>query len=528
MRIRLTMFEKNSIGGIFPMGHTIKLNGANLDLDDFISVTRGETSVALDEEARERVVASRRVVDSLLDERRPMYGINTGFGRFADVAIPEDELNLLQVNLILSDVCGVGDPLSRSVVRGMLLLRANSLANGYSGVRPLIIETLIAMLNAGVHPVVPEKGSVGSSGDLCPLSHMVLPMMGLGEAEYKGKVMDGGGAMSAAGIPVIRLRAKEGLALINGTQCMTSVAAHALYDSIVLAKSADVVSALSIESLRGVIDAFDPRIHAARKHRKQIGSAANIRKLLEGSAYVTRQGELRVQDAYSVRCTPQVHGAARMAIDYVDGAVVTEMNAVTDNPLVFTDSGDVFSGGNFHGEPIAIAADTLGVAMSEIANISERRIAKLVDPATNHGLPAFLVKNGGVNCGFMIPQYVAAALVSENKTLAHPASVDSIPTSAGQEDHVSMGTIAARKAAQITSHAAAVLGIELMCAAQAIDLQEKRKQGRGTSVAYRELRGRVEMMENDRIFCGDQKAAAELIESGELLGAVEKETGPLA
>ncbi|MDR1966353.1 MAG: histidine ammonia-lyase [Synergistaceae bacterium] len=509
------------------MAKTVSLDGATLTLEDFISVTRNGASVSLDDEARKRVEESRRVVDSLVSEGRPMYGINTGFGRFADVAIPEHELNLLQVNLILSDACGVGDPLPRNIARGMLLLRANSLAGGFSGVRPGIIETLIDMLNKGVHPIIPEKGSVGSSGDLCPLSHMVLPMLGLGEAEFRGTVMPGGEAMSMAGIPTIQLRAKEGLALINGTQCMTSVAAHALYDSAILLKSADIAAALTMESLRGIIDAFDPRIHAIRKHKGQIESASNIRRLLDGSGYTTHQGEERMQDAYSVRCSPQVHGAVKTALEYAKGAISTEMNAVTDNPLVFTDSGDVFSGGNFHGEPIAIASDTLGIAMAEVGSVSERRIAKLIDPATNHGLPAFLVKNGGINCGFMIPQYVAAALVSENKVLAHPASVDSIPTSAGQEDHVSMGTIAARKASTIVSHVAAVLGIELMCAAQAIDLQGNRAHGKGTSAAYKAIRERVAAMENDRIFYKDQNAASDLVGSGALLKAVEAEVGAL-
>jgi histidine ammonia-lyase len=510
------------------MSRHITLDGASLTFGDFISVTRKDARVSVSEEALRRIVESRSVVDSLVAEGRPMYGINTGFGRFADVAIPEDELNLLQINLILSDVCGVGAPLPKHVVRGMLLLRANSLANGFSGVRPVVVETLIGMLNEGVHPVVPEKGSVGSSGDLCPLAHMVLPMLGMGEAEYKGTLLSGDEAMRKAGIPTIQLRAKEGLALINGTQCMASIAAGAYCDSLTLAKSADIVASLTIESLRGVINAFDPRIHAIRRHKGQIDSASNIARLLDGSEYVTRQGELRVQDAYSVRCTPQIHGAARMALDYAAKVIETEMNAVTDNPLVFNETGDVFSGGNFHGEPVAIAADTLGIAVSEIGGVSERRVAKLVDPAMNHGLPAFLVKNGGINCGYMIPQYVAAALVSENKILSHPASVDSIPTSAGQEDHVSMGTIAARKAATIVGHTAIVLGIELMCAAQAIDLQNRRGQGHGTHIAWKVLRERVPMMENDRIFSGDQNAAAGLISSGELLREVENGTGPLA
>lgn len=492
-----------------------------------ISVTKGTARVSASPAAMKRVEASRKVVDDLVAEGRPMYGINTGFGRFSDVAIPEQELNLLQVNLILSDVCGVGAPLPRHVVRGMLLMRANSLLNGFSGVRPVLIETILAMINEGVHPVIPEKGSVGSSGDLCPLAHMVLPMLGMGEAEYRGTVMDGREAMAQAGIRTVELRAKEGLALINGTQCMTSVAAHALHDAIVLLKSADIVGALTMESLRGIVNAYDPRLHAIRRHQGQIDAASNLRRLLEGSAYITQQGELRMQDAYSIRCIPQIHGASRLAVDYVAGVVGNEINAVTDNPTVLTDTGDVYSGGNFHGQPMAIASDTLAIAAAEIGDVSERRIAKLVDPALNHGLPAFLVKHGGINCGFMIPQYAAAALVSENKILAHPASVDSIPTSAGQEDHVSMGTIGARKAQTIVDHVKAILGIELMAAAQAIDLQEKRTMGKGTGIAYDTVRAQIPTMENDRIMHKEQETAAEIVGSGLLLAAVEKAIGEL-
>lgn len=308
---------------------------------------------------------------------------------------------------------------------------------------------------------------------------------------------------------------------------MTSVAAHALADAITLKKTADIVGALTVESLRGIKNAYDPRIQDVRRHLGQKEAAENMLRLLEGSEYVTTQGELRMQDSYSLRCIPQIHGASRLAIDYVASVVENEINAVTDNPIVLVDTGDVFSGGNFHGQPVAIAADTLGIALSELGNISERRIAKLIDPALNHGLPAFLVKHGGINCGFMIPQYAAAALVSENKVLAHPASVDSIPTSAGQEDHVSMGTIGARKAAQILENVRMVLGIELMCAAQALDLQEKRKLGAGTEAAYKVIRGAVEFMEEDRVFYKDQKLAAELIADGTLVKAVEEAVGTL-
>ncbi|MCC8178966.1 MAG: histidine ammonia-lyase [Cloacibacillus sp.] len=505
----------------------IVLNGKDLTLESLIRITRTGAQVCESLESREDVKKSRALVEELVAGGRPMYGINTGFGRFSEVAIPEEDINLLQIKLILADAAGVGAPLPADVVRGMLVMRANSLLNGFSGVRPVVINTILDMLNRGVHPVVPEKGSVGSSGDLCPLAHMVLPMIGLGEAEYNGVVMEGAEAMAKAKIPLIELKAKEGLALINGTQCMTSVAAHALADAITLKKTADIVGALTVESLRGIKNAYDPRIQDVRRHSGQKEAAENMLRLLEGSEYVTEQGELRMQDSYSLRCIPQIHGASRLAIDYVASVVENEINAVTDNPIVLVDTGDVFSGGNFHGQPVAIAADTLGIALSELGNISERRIAKLIDPALNHGLPAFLVKHGGINCGFMIPQYAAAALVSENKVLAHPASVDSIPTSAGQEDHVSMGTIGARKAAQILENVRMVLGIELMCAAQALDLQEKRKLGAGTEAAYKVIRGAVEFMEEDRVFYKDQKLAAELITDGTLVKAVEEAVGTL-
>lgn len=505
----------------------ILLNGKSLTVDALMRITREGARVKACPAAMEEVRRSRALVEELVAGGRPMYGINTGFGKFSDVAIPEEEINLLQIKLILADAVGVGDPFAADIVRGMLAMRANSLLNGFSGVRPVVVETMIMMLNRGLHPVIPQKGSVGASGDLCPLAHMVLPMIGLGEAEFGGRVMEGAEAMAKAGIPTIELKAKEGLALINGTQCMTSVAAHALADAQMLKKAADIVGALTVESLRGIKNAYDPRIHEVRRHSGQRDVAENMRRLLAGSGYVTSQGELRMQDSYSLRCIPQIHGASRLAIDYVASVAENEMNAVTDNPIVFVDTGDVFSGGNFHGEPMAIASDTLSVALCEFANVSERRIAKLIDPALNHGLPAFLVKHGGINCGFMVPQYAAAALVSENKVLAHPSSVDSIPTSAGQEDHVSMGTIGARKAAQILENVRAVLGIELICAAQALDLQEKRRLGAGTQAAYDVIRAVVDFMEEDRILYKDQKAAAQLIADGTLVEAAEAAVGEL-
>ena len=507
------------------MSYSGILDESGLTLDRFIAIARDNVALKLSDEVLSRIRTSRKNLEVLLKEGKPLYGINTGFGKFADVVISDGEIAQLQLNLIRSDAVGVGNPLPREVVRGAMLLRINSLCKGFSGITENVLQTLVAMLNAHVHPVIPEKGSVGSSGDLCPLAHMVLPMLGEGEAEYKGRIMPGAEALALAGIPVVVLSAKEGLALINGTQIMTSVAAFALHDAIVLAKSADIIGALSLESLNGISDAFDPRIHDVRGQKGQMDAAANIRTLVHGSQAVTRQGEIRLQDAYSLRCLPQVHGASRMALDYVRLVIENEINAVTDNPLVF--DRDVLSGGNFHGQPVAIAADTLGIAVAEFANISERRVAKLVDPALNHGLPAFLVQRGGLNCGFMVPQYAAASLVSENKILAHPASVDSIPTSAGQEDHVSMGTIGARKAAEILKNVQAVLGIEWLAAAQAVDLRGKKQLGVGTTEAYELIRRHVQYLEEDRIFYKDQKTAADMIASGELLSQVEKSVGAL-
>ena len=493
----------------------IMLNGKELTLESLIQITRGNAHVCASLAAMEDVKRSRSLVEALVAGGRPMYGINTGFGLFSEVAIPEEDINLLQIKLILADAAGVGAPLPVDVVRGMLVMRANSLLNGFSGVRPVVINTILDMLNRGVHPVVPEKGSVGSSGDLCPLAHMVLPMIGLGEAEYNGVVMEGAEAMAKAKIPLVELKAKEGLALINGTQCMTSVAAHALADALMLEKAADIIGALTVESLRGIKNAYDPRIQEVRRHSGQKEVAENMRRLLEGSKYVTTQGELRMQDSYSLRCIPQIHGASRLAIDYVASVVDNEINAVTDNPIVLVDTGDVFSGGNFHGEPVAIAADTLGIALSELGSISERRIAKLIDPALNHGLPAFLVKHGGINCGFMIPQYAAAALVSENKVLAHPASVDSIPTSAGQEDHVSMGGNAATKTVKVAENVERILAIELMNAAQAIDLQRPTKTSPYLEEFLKEFRSIVPFNGQDRVMYKDIDAATEFLKQGD-------------
>jgi histidine ammonia-lyase len=426
---------------------TVVIDGNSLTLEQLTAVSKHNCKVELHEEALKRVEKSRKIVDRIVENDEVVYGITTGFGKFSDVVITQNDCKTLQKNLILSHACGYGKGFSTEVVRAIMLLRANALSKGYSGITLKTLNTLIEMINKGVHPVIPEKGSLGASGDLAPLAHMVLPMIGEGEAEYNGEILSGKEAMDRAGIPIVELTAKEGLALINGTQVMTAVGALAAIEAVQLLKLADVASALTMEALRGIKDAFYPEVHSIRPHKGQITTAENILKLVEGSNLVTNQGELRVQDAYTLRCIPQVHGASKDAINYVLERVLIEMNSATDNPVI-TENGNVISGGNFHGQPMALSFDFLGIAAAELGNISERRIERLINYQLND-LPAFLVKKGGLNSGFMITQYAAAALVSENKVLAHPASVDSIPSSANQEDHVSMGTIAARKSREI-------------------------------------------------------------------------------
>ncbi len=506
---------------------TVKITGHTLTLEEVAAVCRDNAKVVLSEEAKANILASRKVVDQLVEEERVVYGITTGFGRFSNVTISQDECKLLQKNLIVTHAVGAGDPFPRDVARGIMLLRVNNISKGFSGTRLCVVETLIEMLNRGVTPVIPEKGSLGASGDLAPLSHMVLPMLGLGKAEYEGEVLDGAEAMKRAGIPTIELVAKEGLALINGTQAMTSVGALAVYDAIELMKVADIAAALSFEANRGVLDALDPRLHDVRPHDGQRGTAAILRQLLAESGNVTRQGEIRVQDAYSLRCVPQIHGASHDAINYIKSKVEVEINAVTDNPIIFKETMQGISGGNFHGQPMALVFDFLGIALSELANVSERRLERLVNPDLG-GFPAFLVKNGGLNSGFMIVQYSAAALVSENKVLAHPASVDSIPSSAGQEDHVSMGTIAARKAAEILGNVRRVLAMEIMCSCQAIDLAGNNdKLGKGTKPAYESIRKVCAALEDDRPLFEDINNCESVIIDRSMLRAVEAAAGTI-
>ncbi|MFW9918157.1 MAG: histidine ammonia-lyase [Candidatus Thorarchaeota archaeon] len=505
----------------------VSIDGETLTIEDVVNVARHHFEVKLDDEARERILASRQVIDNALTDGRTVYGVNTGFGDLANVSIDEKDLAELQVNLIRSHSVGVGEPFPQEVVRGMMVLRANALAKGFSGVRTIVVETLLEMLNKDVVPVVPEQGSVGSSGDLAPLAHMVLVMIGEGEAFYKGELLSGAVAMKKAGISPVTLQAKEGVALINGTQPMTSVGVLAIHDAMKIVRNAAIAAAMSLEALRGTRAAFDKRIHEIRPHEGQGDIAALMRSLLPDSE-INQSHALcgKVQDAYSLRCIPQVLGASLDSIRYVRSILETEINSATDNPLVFIESGDVLSGGNFHGQPIALNMDFLGIALSEIANVSERRINRMVNPDLS-GLPAFLTKEGGLRSGLMIAQYTAAALVSENKVLAHPASVDSIPTSADQEDHVSMGTIAARKARKILENVLNVVSIELLCAAQGIDLLSPLKPSKPLQLVLEEIRTRVPTLEEDRVLSKDIHLIRELVVSDILVGKAEEVIGSL-
>lgn len=502
----------------------VVLTGQDLTIEKIVAVTRNHAEVEISEEARKAVLASRKVVDELVEEKATVYGITTGFGKFSDVVISTDQCRDLQKNLIITHSVGAGDPFPEDVARGMLLLRCNNLVKGFSGIRLETVQTMIDMLNKGVTPFIPEKGSLGASGDLAPLSHMVLVMIGLGKAWYQGELLDGAEAMKRAGIPTIELSAKEGLALNNGTQAMTSVGSLALYDAINLAKIADITDAMNFEAQNGVMDALEDRVHAVRPHHGQRITAKNLRRLLEGSKNTSRQGEIRVQDAYSLRCSPQIHGASKDAIDYVKEHVDIEINAVTDNPIVFQEDRAGISGGNFHGQPMALPFDFLKIAQAELANVAERRIERLVNPAYS-GLPAFLTPHGGVCSGFMIVQYTAAALVSENKVLAHPASVDSIPSSAGQEDHVSMGTIAARQAAEIGRNVRRVLAMDLMVACQGVDMRGNKGLGKGTQAAYDLVRKCVPTLDEDRPLYEDINYCEEILKDGSLIAAVEEAIG---
>ena len=505
----------------------IRLDGDSLSLEEYMSVVRFGCKIDLDKDAKVKMQESRDLVDKYVKEEKVVYGITTGFGKFSDVKISKEDTEKLQKNLIMSHSCGVGEIFNIEETRGIMLLRVNALAKGYSGIRISIVETLIEMINEGVSPIIPQQGSLGSSGDLAPLAHMVLVMFGEGEAIFEGEKVTGKTAMNRAGIKTIELTSKEGLALINGTQVTTAVGAIAIYDALNLSKMADISASLTNEALNGIVDAYDPKVHKVRKHIGQINTGKNLLSILEGSKNTTRQGELRVQDPYSLRCTPQVNGASKDCLYYVKEKVEIEMNAATDNPLIFPDQEKVISAGNFHGEPMAQTFDFMKIGIAELANISERRIERLVNPALSEGLPAFLVKEGGLNSGFMIVQYAAAALVSENKTLAHPASVDSIPSSANQEDHVAMGTIAARHARDILNNSRRVVAMEILAACQGIDLRGKEGLGKGTKEAYDIIRKEITMLKEDRIMYKDIDKVVEIMKEGTIVKEVEKVIGVL-
>ncbi|MDO4543045.1 MAG: histidine ammonia-lyase [Clostridia bacterium] len=497
------------------MNTSVVLDGNSLSIEKVVAVARFFTPVKLDEKTFEAIDKSCALVDKILEQERTVYGISTGFGEFSKIAIGREQSALLQENLILSHCVAVGEPLSEEVVRAMMLLRANALCLGHSGIRQELIETLIAMLNAGVHPIIPCQGSLGASGDLAPLAHMALVLIGRGEAMYKGERLSGAEAMRRAGLKTFSLRAKEGLALINGTQCMTAIGSLAWYDLNRAARLCDITASMTMEAVAALTAAFDPRVHAVRPQRGQVKVAANILKLLQGSEIIESAKGMRVQDAYAIRCIPQVHGAARDAIDYARGVIEIELNSVTDNPILFCEDEAVISGGNFHGEPVALVMDFLGIAASELASISERRLERMVNPTLSNGLPAFLTPNGGVNSGFMITQYSAASLVSENKVYSHPASVDSIPSSANQEDHVSMGTTAARKLRTIVENLYSVLAFELMAAVQGIELRGGKPSRIHQSIAER-VRKEVPFMDEDLEMVPFIEGMNKLIRGGEI------------
>lgn len=501
---------------------TVVLNGHDLTLETFVAVARHGVQVQIAREAMEAMERSRALADKISEEGRVAYGITTGFGDFASVAVPENMSSQLSTNLILSHCTGTGEPYLEEEVRGMMLLRANALCVGISGVRPLLVELLVKMLNAGVTPIIPQKGSLGASGDLAPLAHMGLVLLGRGQAMYGGKVLSGKEAMKKAGLtPLETLVSKEGLGITNGTCAMTSVGALHLFDTLEAAKLADVIGTMTLTALTGQLDAFQERMHTARGQLGQIQVAKNIRLLTKNCEILNNAQGDRVQDAYALRCMPQVHGAIRDALEYVQSKVAIELNAVTDNPLMFNEDESVISGGNFHGEPMALPFDFLGIACAELAGISERRIERMVNAALSNGLTPFLTTESGINSGFMIVQYAAASMASENKVLAHPACVDSIPSSANQEDFVSMGTTAARKSGQILQNTLSVLAYELLTACQAIDIRRRlNTHGQGISpvheAIYNHVREKIPFYDVDREIWPDIQAVETMVRSGEL------------
>lgn len=505
----------------------VLLDGYSLTLADVVKVARAYEEVGLSSDGQQQILTSRAIVDKILEEENPVYGISTGFGDFSRIFISKEKRERLQKNLILSHAAGVGGYLPEDVVRAAMVLRANSLAKGYSGIKLSTVEMLMNMLNRRVYPAVPAKGSVGASGDLAPLSHMVLVMLGEGQAFVGGKLTSGSEALAASGLEPVALGGKEGLALINGTQIMTAVGCMVWHDAVNLMKTADVAAALCTEALKGTRAAFDTRISRVRPHAGQLATTDNMRRLTENSPIIMSHVDCsKVQDAYSLRCVPQVHGASKDALRRAEETLAIEINAATDNPLIMPDTGEAISGGNFHGQPIALVMDYLKLALAELGNISERRINRLLDSHLSE-LPPFLTAYPGEDSGLMITQYTAASLVSENKVLVHPASADSIPTSANQEDHVSMGTIAARQAREILDNVLYILSIECLAAAQGIDFLTPLTPGAGTGAAHRVIRKVVPHLEEDRIPAPDIENIYGLIADGSLVKAVEAAIGPL-
>ncbi len=506
----------------------VRLTGEDLTAADVWEVAVEGAVAELADSAREKMAAAREVVDRAVAAEGATYGVTTGFGRFATKRVPGDLAEELQLRLLRSHACGVGEPYPDEIVRAALVMRANTLAKGYSGTRPEVAERLLDFLAQGLLPEVPSRGSVGASGDLAPLAHLALPLVGEGRARVNGELLPGAEALSRTGLDPLRLQAKEGLSLVNGTQFMGAFAALGVVRARRLAKAADIACALSLEALQGSRESFLPQIHQVRPLRGQAASAANVLGLLDGSAIIDAHRWCdRVQDAYSLRCAAQVHGASRDLLDYVEYTTSTELNAATDNPLVFSEDGTLLSNGNFHGQPLGFALDALAIAVSELGSISERRTERLVNPALSGGLPAFLASDGGLNSGFMIPQYVAAALVSENKTLCHPASVDSIPTSAGQEDHVSMGNASGLKAWQVLANVERVVAIELLAGAQAVELHAPLAPGVGGRTAREFVRMLSPRLRDDRSLADDIEAVAAAIRDGSAVAAVEAGGGAL-
>jgi histidine ammonia-lyase len=509
----------------------VLLNGDDLTIEDVWAIAVDSVPAELSPDGREKMEAARSLVEQAArgEGGEHTYGINTGFGRFVSKSIPPELTEELQLRLLRSHACGVGEPYPDEVVRAAMLLRANTLAKGYSGARVETVQLILECLNRGVLPVVPSRGSVGASGDLAPLAHLALPLVGEGLAKVDGETLSGADALTRAGLEPVRLQAKEGLSLVNGTQFMCAMGALALVRARRIAKSADIACALSLEALQGSRVSFMPEIQALRPLPGQRDAAANVDHLLEGSAILEAHRWCdKVQDAYSLRCAPQVHGASRDLLRYAEETIAVELNSATDNPLVLVEQGKLVSNGNFHGQPLAFALDTMAIGIAEFASISERRVERLVNPSLSDGLPAFLTPDGGLNSGFMIPQYVSAALVSENKVLCHPASVDSIPTSAGQEDHVPMGNASALKCWAVLRNVESALAIELLSGTQGVEFLAPLEPGAGVRAAHDFIRSLSPAVQEDRSLASDIEAVAEGIRTGELVAAVESTVGELA